>query len=196
MAEMELDWAALEKVAASGGALPVGDYTCRVEKAEATSTSNGKPMIKVVWAVTAGPQQNRKITHNLTISAESAPALAIVRRQLEAIGVGWPAPGTTMAALAASLVGRSALLNLSQREWPAGSGSMRNDVASIKAIAGTVPAGTPAAAGPPAPGAPSPAAAGPPAPAAMPAAATPAGPPAPTAPAAPAAPPAMPQRAF
>ena len=42
----ELDWAQLQKEAATGGALPEADYPMICVEAEATQSSNGKPMIK------------------------------------------------------------------------------------------------------------------------------------------------------
>jgi Protein of unknown function (DUF669) len=188
MAELDLDWDALEKESGKGGALPVGEYTCDISTAEAAATKNGKPMIKLIWLVAVGPKQGSKIFHNLTVSADSPTALAIFFRQLQAIGVGRPAQGVSLAQVAASMVGRRAVLVTDQREWPEGSGQMRTEVKSVKAAIGTVPGGTPAGVpGPPQPGQVTAVAAAPPAPPAP--TAAPAAPATPTTPAAPASPP-------
>lgn len=66
--------------------LPAGSYEVKVLDASATKTKNGKDMFKVTFVVEGGPHAGRRLWSNLVISPESPKAMAIVMRQLTALG--------------------------------------------------------------------------------------------------------------
>lgn len=66
--------------------LPAGSYEVKVLEAAATKTKNGKDMFKVTFVVEGGPHAGRRLWSNLVISPESPKAMAIVMRQLTALG--------------------------------------------------------------------------------------------------------------
>ena len=130
-----VNWGALME--ASGGAfepLPNGDYDIQVTKSEASKSSGGKTMFKLTLNVVAGPHTNRKLWTNLTVSPENPNALGIFFSQMAAFGLtadffkSNPSPEQ----VAAALDGKYARVTAAQREWPKGSGQIRNDVTSIK----------------------------------------------------------------
>ena len=82
----EIDWGILQKEAATAGVIPDGQYNVIVIDAMATQSSNGKPMIKVKFRVTDGPQKDKPVWTQFVISAESAGALQIFFRQMAALG--------------------------------------------------------------------------------------------------------------
>ena len=127
-----INWGQLMKE--SGGAaepLPNGDYDCKVTKAEAAKTSNGKLMFKLTFEVIAGPSTRRKIWGNQTVSPENPTALGIFFSQMKALGLdanffgAQPSPDQ----VAAAMEGRFARVNVGQRTWQ---GQLRNEVKSIK----------------------------------------------------------------
>lgn len=155
-----VNWGALME--ASGGAfepLPNGDYDIQVTKSEASKSSGGKTMFKLTLNVVAGPHVNRKLWTNLTVSPENPNALGIFFSQMAAFGLSGdffksnPSPEQ----VASALDGKYARVTAAQREWPKGSGQIRNDVTSIKAAViaggqGAIPGvGAPAAAPAPTP---------------------------------------------
>ena len=127
-----INWGQLMKE--SGGAaepLPNGDYDCKVTRAEAAKTSNGKLMFKLTFEVIAGPHTRRKIWGNQTVSPENPTALGIFFSQMKALGLdanffgAQPSPGQ----VAGAMEGRFARVNVGQRTWQ---GQLRNEVKSIK----------------------------------------------------------------
>lgn len=176
-----VNWGALME--ASGGAfepLPNGDFDIQVVKSEASKSSGGKTMFKLTLNVIAGPHVNRKLWTNLTVSPENPNALGIFFSQMAAFGLNaaFFSQNPSPEVVASQLDGKYARVTAAQREWPKGSGQIRNDVTSIKPAViaggqGAVPGMAPVAAAPaPAPAAaPAPVAAAPaPVPAAAPAA--------------------------
>lgn len=67
--------------------VPAGSYDVKVFKAEAKKTKNGKDMVVVTYVIEGGPHAGRRIWHNLVVSPESPKAMAILIRQLTALGV-------------------------------------------------------------------------------------------------------------
>ena len=135
----EVDWKALQTEAKAGSAPPDGDYDAIIVEASPTSSSNGKPMIKLKWRIfTPGPYEKRAISMNLTVSAESAVALRIFFDQMERLGLGpdFFAAGPKMDEVAAHLRNRGACLTLGTREWQ---GATLPDVKGIKALVLTGP---------------------------------------------------------
>ena len=127
-----INWGQLMKE--SGGAaepLPNGDYDCKVTRADAAKTSNGKLMFKLTFEVIAGPHTRRKIWGNQTVSPENPTALGIFFSQMKALGLdanffgAQPSPGQ----VAGAMEGRFARVNVGQRTWQ---GQLRNEVKSIK----------------------------------------------------------------
>lgn len=145
----ELDWSALQKDAASAGVLPEGEYVVLLRSVEATKSSQGKPMLKYKARVTDGPQKDKPVYGQFTISPESAMALRMFFLQMEALGLPAAFFGTNppLEDVAHALENRCAIFKLTVRQWL---GQDRNNVESVKPL----PAGTPlppgAVTGPPA----------------------------------------------
>jgi hypothetical protein len=191
--------------------LPVGNYDVVVKTADATTTANGKPMIKVKFSIENGPHAGRTLYNNFTISEENQNALLIFFTQMKALGLEstFFAAGPSLEQVAAQLVGKRAQVAVAHRQW---NGATQPNITRLNPPIGGQGAG-PVGGGFPAPPiagpAPTTAAAPPAPPVAAPAAqqpvAPPAAPPAPPAPeplvesptpeAAPAAPSAPPQEA-
>jgi hypothetical protein len=123
---------------ASMEALPIGDYDVEVAKSEATTSSNGKPMIKVTMKVTAGPYEKRSVLNQFVMSQDNPVALSIFFRHMKAFGLteDWfmalGAQGS-LEPVANALVGRRARLTLGHREWQ---GETRNEVKAVKPYTG------------------------------------------------------------
>lgn len=127
-------------------ALPIGDYSVEITETNAVTSSNGKPMIKVKMKVTSGPHANRNIHNQFVLSIDNANALSIFFRQMKAFGLNEDyitnlGTISDLTPLAHALMGRQATVTLGQREWQ---GEMRNEVKSVKPLAGG-PASTPGA---------------------------------------------------
>lgn len=127
----EIDWSALQKEAETAGLLPDGQYAVIVTKADAVTSSTGKPMIKLKMAVVEGPLKDRPLWTQLTLSPENPVALRMWFMQLKAFGIGdeFFATKPTMDQLASTLVNRGVLATVSHREW---AGSDRNQVDKIE----------------------------------------------------------------
>jgi hypothetical protein len=137
---------------ASFEALPVGDYDVEVAKSEATTSQNGKPMIKTTMRVVTGPYEKRPIINNFVMSLENPQAVAIFFRHMKAFGLTedfFASLGQTssLEPVASALVGRRARLTLGHRDWQ---GETRNEVKSVKPYTGAPPLAAPP--GPVAPG--------------------------------------------
>lgn len=130
-------------------ALPVGDYDVEVAKAEAVTSSNGKPMIKTTMKVVAGPYERRPIINNFVLSLENPQATAIFFRHMKCFGLteefftSLGARGS-LEPVATALTGRRARLSLGHREW---NGETRNEVKAVKPYTGAPPVAGPAAPG-------------------------------------------------
>lgn len=139
---MELDWSALAKEAATAGVLPAGDYNVIVATAEATQSSNGKPMIKTKLRVADGPHKDKPVWNQFVVSAENAIALRIFFQHMAALGLdsSFFAKNPSMDVVAQNLVNRACVVELGVRTWQ---GADRNEVKAVK---------PPQAGGPMAPG--------------------------------------------
>jgi len=185
----------------SGGGfepLPKDSYDVQITKAEATKTSNDKVMFKMTMNVVAGPHTNRKLWANQVVSPESPPALSMFFLAMKNLGIGNEefAANPQPEQLASIMEGKYARVQVTIKEYPKGSGSMRNEVDRINPAVVTGGPGGGQGAAPmmaAAPAAPAPAASAPAAPVAAPAPVAAAPAPVPAAPAAaPPAPPAAP----
>jgi hypothetical protein len=134
----EIDWSALQKEAETAGLLPDGKYPTIVTKADAVTSSTGKPMIKLKLAVVEGPLKDRPLWTQLTLSPENPIALRMWFMQLKAFGIGQEffATKPSMETLASTLVNRGCVVTVSTREW---AGSDRNSVDKIEAFTGSGP---------------------------------------------------------
>lgn len=126
---------------ASFDALPIGDYDISVAEAEATTSSTGKPMIKLKLAVDGGAYNGRKIMTQQTLSPENAQALNIFFRFTDAFGLPrtWIASLGTLQDLtpiAQALATRKARVSLGQHDWQ---GETRNDVKKYTSLVGAAP---------------------------------------------------------
>lgn len=85
-----VSWGSLKKTAEDAiKPLPADWYDVTIEKAEATTSSTGKPMIKIMLTVDSGPMAGqRKIPTQFTVSPESPFALTMFFKQLAAFGLG------------------------------------------------------------------------------------------------------------
>lgn len=115
--------------------VPIGDYDVIVARAESAKTGTDKDVIKVVFKVLNGPNANDTIPNNFVISPESAPALAFFFRHMGVLGLtkDYFKSKPTMAQVATALVGKTARVSVTHREW---NGQTQLNVASIKAIPG------------------------------------------------------------
>lgn len=134
----ELDWAQLQKEAEGAKALPEQDYAMICIEAEATTSSNGKPMIKSRWRITEGPHLDKKVGTNFVISAESAVALKIFFQQMAELGLtaDYFASKPAMSEVANALKGRVAVVTLGIRAWQ---GVDRNEFKNLRAFPEGVP---------------------------------------------------------
>lgn len=183
----DIDWASLQKEA-NDLVIADGDYNAQVIKSEATTSSNGKPMIKLQLAIIDGPKKDRKIFTQLTLTADNPFAIKKWFDNLAALGLGPDFFGGNpkLDDVAAALMNRGCTITLGTGEWQ---GTTRNQVDQIKPYGGSGPTPPGMVLGAPAAGPRSPAAspsptAGPtpptpasPTPAASPVAATPGTPP-------------------
>jgi len=171
--------------------VPVGDYDVFVETAEYKPSSTGKPMWKVKYKISGGPQHGRTIYNNIVLTADNANTLRMFFLNMKAMGLDEtffasnPAPQL----VAQSLVGKTCHVAIDHRAYQ---GQMRENVKSLSPAGAGVIAGAVAGIGA-APSIPGPGAV-PPAPSVVPQAAPPVAPAAPVVPPAPpvAAPPAPP----
>lgn len=148
-------WKDLRKTAEDASKpLPEGWYDVQVEKAEATTSSTNKPMIKLVLQVTSGPQAgNRKVWTQIVFSPDSPFALQMFFQNLAAFGFNeaffdsLPAePEAGISVIAQQLVGAVASVKIAPRAYQ---GVERDNVMEYQPKAG---AGTRQASVAPAPG--------------------------------------------
>jgi len=118
----------------------------KVINAEATKTSNDKPMFKVKFEITEGPHAPRKVYTNLTVSEENPMALAIFFRQMDALGLNssFFGQGPTPDQVASALINRPARVTVGTKTW---NGVERNEVKSIAPPLGGSPMAPGVAAG-------------------------------------------------
>lgn len=173
--------------------LPPGEYEAETVKADHKVAQSGKDMWSVRFKITTGPYANKPVWNNFTLAKENPNALGVFFRQMAIFGLDGeffgmnPSNEQVADALGG---GKKCRLTVGQREYPKGSGQMRNDVSEVKAsgmganppvrsltagVAAAAPAptpsvtpGAPAAPAPAVPGVPAPSIQTPPAPGAAP----------------------------
>lgn len=109
---------------------PPGVYDVRVVSSETKTTGAGKDMIIVKFEIVGGPNAGRKVSNNFVISPENANALGFFFRHMRALGLdsAYFAQNPTVEQVAASLVGKTARIEVGTRVW---NGEEREDVKKI-----------------------------------------------------------------
>jgi hypothetical protein len=67
--------------------VPAGTYNVVADKAEATTASTGKPMVKVVFKIEDGPQAGRLIYNNFVVSSDNPNALKFFFKHMAVFGM-------------------------------------------------------------------------------------------------------------
>lgn len=131
-----IDFGQLMKEAGEGfQPVPTGPYNAEVTKATATTSSTGKPMIKVTLRIVGGPHEGRQLFDQFVITAGNPNALAFFFEHMAAFGLdrAYFAQNPPMESVAAALVGRQVMVSVGVREFK---GADRNEVQAYKPIAG------------------------------------------------------------
>lgn len=118
--------------------IPAGSYEVSILEAKAVKTKKGdKDMFKVTFVVEGGPHAGRRLWSNLVISPDSPKAMAILIRQLTALGVRHLMDaGASLEQVAAGLKGALATVKVSVGEY---GGKPKNEVDSIAGRTGGAP---------------------------------------------------------
>jgi hypothetical protein len=128
--------------------MPDGDYNAIVVESSATTSSTGKPMIKVKFRVMDGPHKDKPIWSQFVISPESPIALRIFFQHMAAFGLdaNFFAQQPPMDSVARNLLNRGVVLTLDSREW---GGALRNNVKGISPLSAGGPIAPGVVTGPP-----------------------------------------------
>jgi hypothetical protein len=159
-----LNWSDLVKEAGESSSyepLPDGDYALKVIEATAKVSQSGKTMFAVTTEVQGGPHAKRRVWDNLVVSPDSAAALGIFFKKMEALGLprSYFDQNPTNAQIEAAIRDRVFRGRVGSRTWQGQKKNEIKDYFPAQAPEGVVPnavASAPVA--PPAP-APAPAAA-------------------------------------
>ena len=148
-----VDWTSLRKSADDATKpAPPGDYVVEIKKADSdVAKTSGMPKYVVRGTIVDGPSAGKTIFTNINVTLDSAFAMSIFFRNMEAFGLGadYFASGPSHEQVCADLVGRRAVWTLDIREYQ---GTQRNDVKSMAPVGGPM-AQSPVRAGIPTPGA-------------------------------------------
>lgn len=144
----ELDWDALAAEAKTAGVIAAGEYNLVVAESSATTSSTGKPMIKVKMRVMDGPQKDKPVWTQFVISPESPMALRMFFQNMAAYGLdaSFFANKPSMEDVARALLNRAVTARLGIRQWQ---GADRNDVEAVKALSASGPTPPGVVTGPP-----------------------------------------------
>lgn len=130
-----INWGALKKEADDvTKPVPDGDYPTQVTKSELKPASTGAQMVVVQLTIIDGPHKGRIIFNNFVFSPDKAFALKMWFDNLAAFGLDdrFFGTGPSLEQVAAALLNRTAIVTVGQREWPLGSGTMRNEPKAFK----------------------------------------------------------------
>lgn len=136
---MTFNWGELYAKAqtASNDPVPDGPYHVSIFSADATTSSTGRPMIKLTLRIEDGQFQNRKLYTQIVLSPDNENALNIFFRNCAAFGIGADVitqfPPGQLGPLAQMLHGRHANAIVGSREYQ---GQNRNEVKSFTPIPG------------------------------------------------------------
>lgn len=146
----EIDWAALQKDAKEASLIPDGEYQAVCIETLATTSSNGKPMIKHKCQITDGPQKGKKVSSQLTVSPESPIALRIFFQNLEAFGItaDFFTVNPQLESVASAMRNRPITIEVETRAWQ---GIDRNGIKSIRPPRSGAPTAPGVTVGPPVP---------------------------------------------
>lgn len=143
-----IDFGQLMKEAGEGfKPIPNGQYNAEIAKAEAVTSSTGKPMLKTQARIIGGPHEGRIVFDNIVITAGNPNALSFFFRDMAALGLdaAYFAANPPFEQVAAALVGRQCIIDVGTKQYQ---GSDRNEIKSYKAATGGqigVPAAAPVA---------------------------------------------------
>lgn len=126
----------------AGKITPEGEYDVIWVKAEAVTSSNGKPMVKASAVIETGPMKDRYLYTQFVLSVENQTALQIFFRQMALFGMNdafWD-DNPPMDRVASMIPGKRTRVVVVHREWK---GQMRTDIDSIKPgqVTGPIPEG-------------------------------------------------------
>jgi hypothetical protein len=115
--------------------VPSGPYNAEVAKAEAVTSSTGKPMIKVQLRVIGGPHEGRLLFDQFVITAGNPNALSFFFEHMAAFGLdrSWFAQNPPMETVAATLMGRQVMVSVGIKQFK---GTDRNEVQSYRPMTG------------------------------------------------------------
>jgi hypothetical protein len=121
MSEFEdFDWGVTYD-SASIEVLPVGEYQVECFEANATTSSNGNPMIKVKYRLIDGPFAGRTLFDQHTLSVSNQTALSMFFRRMKAFGLVEAffksLPKGDMGSVANALVGRRVIVKVIHDTW-------------------------------------------------------------------------------
>ena len=144
------DWTEIFETAGTvdDSPVPAGTYLTKVERTEWTKSSTGKKMLKYRFRIISGPQKNKVVFGNLTISPDSPVSLSITLRHLAALGMGRDQlQSMTDTEVCESVIGNEVIVDTELKEYK---GKPSVDVKDIRPAADT-PAvvSAPSAGGPP-----------------------------------------------
>lgn len=129
-------WSDLIKEAQESGELsgfePLepNDYALEVVEVTVAETSTSKTMFKSKMKVTEGPHEGRFVWDNHVVSPESPVAMSIFFRTMKTHGLDGEffASNPTNDEVARRMTGATLIGKVTQKEYPLGSGEMRNEV--------------------------------------------------------------------
>ncbi len=155
-------WGDLIARASSGfDLLPDGRQVLLVKKAVADVTNNGKPCINVNFVVADGPLAGKTLFNKFTLTEDNPVALGIFFSDLAAFGITGevlaqapPLEQGGLAYIAQLMVGKTVSATISKREFPQGSGTMRNQLNNFQAQTSSPTPVTPSIPSSPAPSVP------------------------------------------
>lgn len=153
-----LNWSDLVKEAGETSSyepLPDGDYALKVIEATAKVSQSGKTMFAITTEVQGGPHAKRRVWDNLVVSPDSAAALGIFFKKMEALGLprSYFDQNPTNAQIEAAIRDRVFRGRVGSRVWQ---GNKKNEIkdyfpAVVDGVAPAATAATPFAAPAPAP---------------------------------------------
>lgn len=139
----ETSWSELRKTTSVGfETYPTGTYNFFVKKATAGRTKKGdKDQMNLNTVIVDGAYAGKPVFVQLTVSDDNPVAMSILFQNLAVLGVGeeFLAASPTTMQIAAALVGQYFTAELNHREWPPGSGAVRNNLGIFKKFEGTPP---------------------------------------------------------
>jgi hypothetical protein len=137
-----LSWDSLVEAAGEAGKafepLPVDNYNFVVSEAETGESKTGKKSIGITAIIESGPYAKRKVWNTWYISPDSPGALAYFFREMAIFGLSidfWKSkPSDEL--IISSLRNKRFVGGVVQKEYPVGSGTIRNEIDTFAAPVG------------------------------------------------------------